>query len=134
MNELKETEGKHEDIAATLIKYFAAGLCIVISSMWFFNHMLERSFGSSAMDVRGQFGDQFGAINAIFSALAFFGLIMTLAIQTRDLRAQTKALGIQQITLEQQIREFGEQKQEMRQSAAAQERTNNLKELEFRLS
>lgn len=35
---------------------------------------------------RGTFGDQFGAVNALFSGLAFAGLIYTIILQRKDLK------------------------------------------------
>lgn len=40
---------------------------------------------------RGQFGDKFGAINALFAGFAFAGIIFTILLQSRELR-QTKVL------------------------------------------
>ena len=37
---------------------------------------------------RGTFGDLFGAVNALFSGLAFAGLIYTIILQKRDLEMQ----------------------------------------------
>lgn len=36
------------------------------------------------IESRGAFGDKFGAINALFSALAFAGIIVALRIQSKD--------------------------------------------------
>lgn len=69
---------------------------------------------------RGQFGDQFGALNALFSGLAFFGLIIALLLQSRDLTAQTKSLTLQNEALRLQIDEFKAQKDEMAKAANAQ--------------
>lgn len=41
---------------------------------------------------RGQFGDMFGAVNALFSGLAFVGLIITLILQRRELELQRDEL------------------------------------------
>lgn len=43
----------------------------------------------------GTFGDQFGAANALFSGLAFAGLIYTIMLQRSDLRNQRKELFLQ---------------------------------------
>lgn len=51
-------------------------------------------------DVRGTFGDQFGAVNALFSGLAFAGLIYTIILQRRDLALQRKDLALQRKELE----------------------------------
>ena len=41
---------------------------------------------------RGQFGDQFGAISALFSGLAFAGLIFTIILQKKELTLQREEL------------------------------------------
>ena len=43
-------------------------------------------FGSDQYATRGQFGDQFGAINAVFSGLASGGLLLTLYFTLVQLR------------------------------------------------
>jgi hypothetical protein len=41
---------------------------------------------------RGQFGDQFGALNTLFSGLAFAGVIVAIFLQRRDLELQQQEL------------------------------------------
>ncbi len=41
---------------------------------------------------KGQFGDTFGAINALFSGLAFAGIIYTIQLQRKELGLQRKEL------------------------------------------
>lgn len=41
---------------------------------------------------QGQFGDQFGAVNALFSGLAFAGLIFTIILQKKELALQREEL------------------------------------------
>lgn len=55
----------------------------------------------------GQFGDMFGAVNALFSGLAFATLIYTVFLQRRELQLQRE--------------ELAETRKELRRSAAAQE-------------
>lgn len=43
-------------------------------------------------ETAGTFGDQFGAVNALFSGLAFLGLIYTIKQQSEDLRLQKEEL------------------------------------------
>ena len=50
--------------------------------------------------LRGQFGDSFGAINALFSGLAFAGVIIALVFQRRELAFQRIELGLQRKELE----------------------------------
>lgn len=41
---------------------------------------------------RGQFGDSFGVINALFSALAFLGIIITILLQKEELELQREEI------------------------------------------
>lgn len=43
----------------------------------------------------GQFGDTFGTLNAVFSALAFAGIIITIIIQKQELKNQFEELKLQ---------------------------------------
>ena len=62
----------------------------------------------------GPFGDMFGAVNALFSGLAFAGIIVALWLQRRDLEMQRGLLQIQ-------MEEIKLQRKELARSAAAQE-------------
>ena len=42
--------------------------------------------------VRGTFGDLFGAVNALFSGLAFAGLIYTIVLQRREIEANREEI------------------------------------------
>lgn len=57
-------------------------------------------FFVSNENTRGTFGDQFGAVNALFSGLAFAGLIYTIILQRRDLELQRNDLKLQRKELE----------------------------------
>lgn len=48
--------------------------------------------GLTNATVRGQFGDKFGAINALFSGFAFAGIIFTILLQRRDLSETRNAM------------------------------------------
>lgn len=58
---------------------------------------------------RGTFGDQFGAVNALFSALAFAGLIYTIILQMNELRYQREELIDNRNEMVRQTREFKQQ-------------------------
>ena len=45
-----------------------------------------------SIEIRGQFGDSFGAVNALFSGLAFAGLISALFLQRNELQLQRDEL------------------------------------------
>ena len=41
------------------------------------------------IDAFGLMGDSYGGINALFSSLAFFGVLVTMLIQSRDNKKRT---------------------------------------------
>lgn len=49
-------------------------------------------FGLDNWSDRGTFGDLFGAVNALFSGLAFAGLIYAIVLQKRDLKMQREEI------------------------------------------
>lgn len=59
--------------------------------------------------IRGQFGDSFGAINALFSGLAFAGVIFTILLQRNELALQRQ--------------ELEDTRAELKRSAEAQEKS-----------
>ena len=66
---------------------------------------------------RGVFGDKFGAINSLFSGLAFVGLIVTLRYQKEELELQRQELAETRKELEGQKKEFEEQNKIMRRQS-----------------
>lgn len=65
-------------------------------------------------DDLGKFGDSFGALNTLFSGLAFVGLIYAILLQREDLRIQSKELELTRQELRAQRGEFAEQNATMR--------------------
>lgn len=59
----------------------------------------------------GKIGDMFGAINALFSGLAFAGIIYTIAIQRKEFAVQTDMLEVQRKQVDASIAELVEQNQ-----------------------
>lgn len=78
-------------------------------------------------DDRGTFGDMFGAVNALFSGLAFAGLIYTIAVQRQELSLQREAI-------EMQTEELKMQREETARSADQLEGQKNLLNLQTALS
>lgn len=77
-----------------VLALFLANLCLI----FFFDK-----------EQRGTFGDQFGAVNALFSGLAFAGLIYTIILQRHDLKLQRRDLHYQRRELELTRKEMEEQ-------------------------
>lgn len=64
--------------------------------------------GSDAT-TRGLFGDSFGAVNALVSALAFAGMIVAFVLQRYELRLQRKELRDSRLEMKQQTIQFKKQ-------------------------
>lgn len=55
-----------------------------------------------SLDKRGQWGDTFGALNALFAAAGFIAIVFTLRLQANDLRRQQIQINTAQIDQQQQ--------------------------------
>lgn len=75
--------------------------CLLISlfGIWasyrFVSARLIQDAGTDIINARGLFGDSWGGVNAIISAFAFAGVIVTLFLQNRDLNLQRKEMARQ---------------------------------------
>ena len=85
-------------------KYFLVPAVIVIA-LWLFTlasfTILPNYFAVNVGD-RGSFGDMFGGLNALFTGLAFAGVIYTMILQPEDLKQQSKELELTRQVLEKQ--------------------------------
>ena len=101
----------------TILKYaIGAAICVlVIWALTFFLFFIDDS------EERGQIGDMFGVVNALFSGLAFAGLIITLILQKKE-------LGLQRDELEQTREELKNQRLEfeMQNETLKYQRFENL--------
>ena len=104
MNKITTNEGEElEKSPKNYTKYIVwsvIGVLIVWAQTFFLYFMKDEA-------KRGQFGDMFGAANALFSGLAFAGVIITL-IQQRE------ELSLQRNELKQTRKEFKEQNKTMK--------------------
>ena len=65
---------------------------VYLSIIWISNWPLENN--------KGEFGDTFGALNALFAGLAFAGVIYAILLQQRELKLQREELELQRKELE----------------------------------
>lgn len=76
---------------------------IVIALLWFFYPLwLPSIFPRADGNNLGAFGDTFGALNALFSGMAFAGIIISIILQSKELRETREELKGQKIQLERQ--------------------------------
>lgn len=89
---------------------------IVIGTLWCGSWLLI-DYNIENSTNRGEFGDKFGAINSLFSGLAFLGLIVTLLFQKEELELQRQELSETRKELEGQKKEFEEQNKIIRRQS-----------------
>lgn len=85
-------------------------LIVLVLVIWILSAILI-FFGLDDWSDRGTFGDLFGAVNALFSGLAFAGLIYTIVLQKQDLEMQRKEIVLNRT--------------ELKKSAKAQQKSEN---------
>ena len=86
----EETESPEEKRSASLKWLFV--LIAVVLIVQFGTWWLITYFEMAATPELGQFGDMFGAVNTLFSGLAFAGIIYTILLQRNELSLQRKEL------------------------------------------
>jgi len=103
-NNNKETKSNYKTIA----------ICVSIITIiiWALSFLLFTTNWDK--DERGTFGDMFGAVNALFSGLAFAGLIVTLIMQHEELGLQREELAQTNDELAAQREEFAAQTKTMK--------------------
>ncbi|HYG03029.1 MAG TPA: hypothetical protein VD927_11335 [Chryseosolibacter sp.] len=108
----KQVQGSRFKLLWYLIFVLVVGLWVLCG--WLVTTQLtEANTDASAWQIRGQFGDMFGAVNALFSGLAFGAIVITLVMQRQDMALQEQAiidsqqqLIVQNTAIEKQHREI----------------------------
>jgi hypothetical protein len=70
---------------------WAAIIACVIVALWMATPLVVRQLYPSDMATRGQFGDIFGSVNALFLGLALAGVIAAILLQREDTRTLQRA-------------------------------------------
>lgn len=87
-------------------KYFwllTVSSVIIVLGLWVWNWQALNEYPSG---IRGTHGDMFGAVNSVFSGLAFAGIIISLYLQRIDLKNQQEQLELNYEEVKQTNREF----------------------------
>ena len=83
--------------------YLAIGIFIIWAGTWWVIFHYLPGDQPEIWAKRGQFGDLFGSVNALFSGLAFAGIIYTIFIQKEELELQHKAIAASTTELANQV-------------------------------
>ena len=90
-------------------KYFVLiSLMVLVIMLWLLTLWGGMTF-SASWEHRGQFGDLFGSVNALFSGFAFAGIIYTIFLQRKELSLQRKELRLQREEMEASRKELAAQ-------------------------
>lgn len=108
-------EQKQENPKSFPWKRWVLGFGIAVFALWVISWIYAQC-AFDDMAGRGQFGDQFGAVNALFSGLAFAILFVALLMQSRELELQRRQLQLQ-------IVEQRQSREQLARTASAQEQS-----------
>ncbi len=88
----KKVTSDKKDIVIGVILFFLV-LCVWLVAWWYIDtRVVGDGVKLTDIESRGLFGDKFGSINALFSGLAFAGIIFTIFLQKRELSLQREEL------------------------------------------
>jgi hypothetical protein len=91
------------------------GLLLAALAVWILYWIAIRvAYPDNSRGARGQFGDAFGAANALFSAFAFAGLIYTILLQRDELALQRHELKQTREVMKEQERQLAAQNATLR--------------------
>lgn len=94
--QLSDVEKKGRSVWVILILSLLACVGISLLGIWlsyqFVSSQVASEVDGGTLNARGLFGDSWGGVNAIISAFAFAGVIVTLFLQNRDLNLQRKEM------------------------------------------
>ena len=72
---------------------------LVVMLLWYFVPLYLTATYTEVTE-KGAFGDTYGTVNALFTALAFGGLIITILLQRQELKMQRDELRLQRIEMQ----------------------------------
>jgi hypothetical protein len=103
MSVTKEEQPDNKPTFSIGQKRTIAFIVLVVFALWGLNWWLLVNKGETD---RGTFGDMFGAVNSLFSGLAFAGIIYTILLQRNELELQREELRSTRAEFEQQNETF----------------------------
>ena len=94
-NHIHPDDDLQEGLSFWAILGVASGICVILCIVGIIVSYLIVGKGTNThetAELRGLFGDSWGGVNALISALAFAGVIATLFLQNADLKLQRKEM------------------------------------------
>jgi hypothetical protein len=90
------------------VTLFLVPIILLVAGYYIIPNLME-PLDNNEWTHRGQFGDMFGVVNALFSGLAFAGLIVTIIMQRDELSLQRQELSLTRKEMEDTRKEFEQQ-------------------------
>lgn len=116
-----------EHLRSPLLPRWFWVMVVIIALLWWRGPEIVQAWsGQQAADGVGTFGDQFGAINTLFSGLAFLGVLAGLWIQGREFRHQLKEMQVNAEEMRAQSAIYGEQLKMLQRQNEMLDRQNAL--------
>jgi len=84
-------------------------LILLVIILWILTPIITYEFTKNNGTNIGMVGDQFGSINALFSGLAFVGVIWAITLQRNELKLQRESIDLQRKELQQNTAELKNQ-------------------------
>jgi hypothetical protein len=127
MTEETEVKEKKNDRVSfwPMVVFVVFVLALWLGNMYWGIHEFKADENAGTFEDRGTFGDVFGAVNALFSGLAFAGLIFTILLQRKDLKLQFSELSRQADETKRTADQF-EKQQQLTSYQLIQSTVNNL--------
>lgn len=98
-------------------------LFVIVVGLWI-GYQIAIPYFFPDLGERGQFGDMFGAINALFAGLAFAGIVLAIILQKNELSLQRQELKLQRDELAQTREEIKGQKEQLKAQDQTLKRQN----------
>lgn len=107
----KKTDKPESTAGVYIVCSIAAFLVIGLWGYTLYRGHIQMPDNASAdfLTKRGTFGDMFGAVNALFSGLAFVGIIFTIMLQRKELELQRNELSLTRRVMNGQKQEMAAQ-------------------------
>lgn len=97
--------------------YFIVLVLVIVLGVWFsypfWSYLYKDYFYNTELSDMGVFGDSYGALNTLFSALAFTGIIASIYFQREELKATREELEATRNEMKNQGEQFSEQTKAM---------------------
>lgn len=103
------------------------GLAALVFALWLVVPIILSGINGYILPAdRGTFGDSFGSVNALFTGLAFAGVIYTVLLQRRELQLQRLELKLTRQTMIEQRNEMAASSASQKEIAATQIKTAQI--------